>query len=88
MSRAATPPVVDPETARIADRNLELFRGFNQAILDDPDRLGEIPNGVHLVLLPEDDPEMFEVNLRIGLDAARRGEDVYLRHVTRDGRPK
>jgi hypothetical protein len=88
MSRTATPPAVDPETAHVADRSLELFRGFNEAMLDDPNRLSEIPNGVHLVLLPEDDPEMFEVNVTIGLSAARRGENVYLRHVTRDGRPK
>jgi Family of unknown function (DUF5647) len=85
---ATTPTEIDPRTAKIVNRNLELTHGFTQAMLDNPELLNDVPNGVHLVLLPEDDPEMFEVNLRIGLDAARRGENVYLRHVTRDGRPK
>jgi hypothetical protein len=87
MSTTARDAVVDTETAHIMDRNLDLSHGFAQAILDDPALLSEVPNGVTLVLLPKDDPEMFEINLKIGMDAARRGENVYLRQVTRDGRP-
>jgi hypothetical protein len=85
---ATTSVDVDTQTAKVVDRNLELTRGFTQAMLDDPALLQSIPNGVQLVLLPEDDPVMFETNLTIGLDAARRGENVLLRHVTHDGRPK
>ena len=88
MTSPTQPLAIDPKTARIAERNLDLFRGFHEALLDDPERFHEIPKDAHLVLLPEGDPELFEVNLGLGIRAARRGENVYLRHVTHDGRPK
>lgn len=87
MSTAAPVTDIDPATAAIMDRNLELSHGFTDVMVRDPQLLAEIPDGCTLVLLPKDDPEMFEVNLRIGMDAARRGENVYLRQVTREGRP-
>jgi hypothetical protein len=62
-------------------RNISLSFDFAKAIVDDPTILEEIPDGATLVLLPDDDPELSRENLRLGVEAAERGENVYIRHV-------
>jgi hypothetical protein len=69
------------------ERNLDLARDHLQAILDNPDLLDEIPDGATVVLLPAGDPELFETNLRIAVSRARQRDNVYLRHVGREGTP-
>lgn len=64
------------------ERNVTLSFEFAKSIIDDPAILEEIPDGATLVLLPDDEPELARENLRIGVMAAKRGEDVYFRHVT------
>lgn len=46
-------------------RNLELARGFFGHLLDHPDALEDIPSGTHVVLVPEDDPELADANLEV-----------------------
>ena len=43
--------------------------------------LDEIPNGVTLVLVPTDDPEVARREVEHGLAILGRGKDVYFRHV-------
>jgi hypothetical protein len=62
-------------------RSLELSRRWAKAILEDPDLLDEIPDGCDLELLPDDDLELAELNVELGLAALRRGFNVYFRHV-------
>ena len=52
-----------------------------QSVIDDPSVLDQIPNHASIVLLPQDDPEQFEANLAMAMDAARKGKNVYLKQV-------
>ena len=85
---ATTESAVDPRTAAAVDRNLDLVRGYMQAQLEDPSNMEQVPEGAHTILLPDDDPEWFEYNLQSVINSLRRGNNVYARHVTKDGRPK
>jgi hypothetical protein len=67
--------------AGFSDRNITLSFEFAKSIIDDPAILDEIPEGATLVLLPENEPDLAKENLRLGLEAAERGENVYIRHV-------
>lgn len=81
---AQTPawPTPSPEvTARAIGHIAELTR----AVLADPTLLDQIPNGVTLVLLPDDDPELAAEQVEAGLFAVREGRDVLFRHVRRAG---
>jgi len=62
-------------------RSLELSRRWAKAVLADPALLDGIPDGCDLELLPDDDPELAELNVELGLAALRRGFNVYFRHV-------
>jgi hypothetical protein len=79
---------VSPETAASVNRNLELVHGYISAQLEDADNMEQVPEGAETILLPDDDPEWFEHNLRMVETALRGGVNVYARHVTKDGRPK
>jgi len=65
------------------ERALDLSFEFAEEILADPSILDEIPNGITLVLIPDDDPELATAKIAGGLTAVRRGEDVLFRHVRR-----
>jgi hypothetical protein len=68
--------------ANVTDgRDDEVWTTFLHSIVDDPTILDDIPNGSTVVLIPDDDPELAELNLQSGLDSARRGADVYIRHI-------
>jgi hypothetical protein len=72
------PESLDPISEQIVGQTFDLAR----AVVADPSILDEIPNGCTLVLLPQDADEAFvEANLAIALRAARRGRNVYIRHV-------
>ena len=72
------------ETATTAtDRDTDLWVEFTHAIIDDPSILDDIPQGSTVALIPDDDPELAEVNLQKAIESARRGSDVYIRHVSR-----
>lgn len=73
MSDVASPRTIQSDT--------DLWVEFTQSIVDNPAILEDIPNGSTVVLIPDDNPELAETNLQRGLNAARRGADVYIRHV-------
>lgn len=75
---------ISPEAQRLARRGLSLLQQFTQAMIADDDVGDEVPHGVTLVLIPDDD-ELAEVNLRSAVDAAHRGKNVYIRHMYRVG---
>lgn len=76
---------IDQDT--LVKKQLNLSRRFTLAIHDNPALLEEIPDGVTLVLLPDDDPAFAEANMEIGLGELRRGKNVYFRHVRLDELP-
>ena len=76
----ATPRLTPAEKAQ-SDRRVELNIRFLEAGLIDTSLLEDIPRGVTFFLLPDDDPAFVEQEIAFAADAARRGEDVYLRHV-------
>lgn len=79
MSSNATP--LESVEQDALGRDTELWSGFLRSIVDDPAVLDDIPGGAAVVLLPDDDPELAEINLQRSLEAARSGTDVYIRHV-------
>lgn len=68
------------QDARIA-RNMEWMHEFLQSILADPDILDEIPEGAGVFLLPDDDPELAEANLKGAERSRQRGYPVYVRRM-------
>lgn len=67
----------------VIHRNVELGIIFTDGIIDGT-ITDDVPAGVTLALLREDDPDLLEENLQIGISAMRRGEDVYFRYVRRE----
>ena len=63
------------------DKRLELVRRFTLAGFEDTSIFESIPYDVMLFLLPDDDDEFVEHEIRIGARAAKRGENVYFKHV-------
>ena len=62
-------------------RGIELNVDFTRAIFENPDILDDIPNGVLLVLIPPDDPELAAREIESGIAWLHQGADVYFRHV-------
>ena len=85
-ARTATTPappsdaITDDDRAQ-ATKDLELTRRFTLAIFADPSLGDQIPDGVVLELIPEGDPTQLQVALRRGIEAVRRGHDVYFKHI-------
>ena len=71
----------EAEAAGQVDKRLELVRRFILAGFVDPTRFDDIPRGVLLFLLPDDDPAFVEREIAAGTASARRGKDVYFRHI-------
>ena len=82
MSTKAQSPALDVNEG-ITERAIDLVFDFGDAILADPGILEGIRDGVTLVLVPDDDPELAASKIAGGLRAVQRGEDVYFRHVRR-----
>lgn len=73
---------VDKQTVkRFADRNADLALAHIEAILADTSLLDEIPNGAHLIWLPDDDPGLAAYNRTIGERREREGKTVLYRRV-------
>ncbi len=75
-------PTTAPSIEGAAEKNLDLAFDLFEAAFNDPMLLVDVPQGATLVLMPDDDPELFAANIEIGLAALRRGENVYFRHVS------
>lgn len=72
---------VDPTAQSRVTRNIDALHHFMQAALDEPSMLKEIPSGADLVLLPDDDPELADANLRGGIELVRQGRNITFHHV-------
>jgi hypothetical protein len=70
----------DSETVDRIDRYFEVVSDFVQAVFDDPSLLDESPDGSNLVFVPENDPELADVNLQGAERMARAGHAVHVYH--------
>ena len=80
MADQATEPD-DGAPDALTQRAISTTFDFTRAIFADPSILDDIPDGVMLVLIPDDDPELAAAEIEEGFAAVRRGEDVYFRHL-------
>jgi hypothetical protein len=62
-------------------KQIILTADFIEAAFDDASVLAGIPDGVLLILLPEDDQSFLEESISLGIDAVREGRDVVFRHT-------
>ncbi|MBI5748150.1 MAG: hypothetical protein HZA00_03420 [Nitrospinae bacterium] len=71
----------------IIERNIELSAEFSRYIFEHPEIEEKIPVDAEIVLLPEFDRELKELNLKLGKEMESKGEKVvYV--VIKDIRPK
>jgi hypothetical protein len=59
----------------MVEKNLELQYHLMMQLLQEPDSI-DIPDGAETVLLPEDDAELREANLKLGRRRERQGKQV------------
>lgn len=78
---ATMPAQAEIGTSAFDRRTIDLGFDLLDAALDDPRVLDDIPNGAVLVDLPTDEPEYVERAIAMGIDAIRKGRDVYFRHL-------
>ena len=78
-----TTAATKPRAYGLVERAIDLSFDFGTLILNDPSILDDIPNGVTLVLIPNDDPELAATKIALGIESIHRGEDVYVRHFRR-----
>ncbi len=72
---------IDVDSPEQVSKRLDLDRRFLLAGLEDAAIFEGIPQDVRLFLLPDDDPAFVENEIAAGAALARRGHDVYFRHV-------
>lgn len=77
----AVAPTTAPDTQEHIDNRWDLHQRFLQAAIADPALFADIPFGVVLFLLPDDDPSFVERELVVGADAVRRGKNVYFKQI-------
>jgi len=59
-------------------KNLILSHEFDLYVLEHPEILEEIPEHAKIVLLPEDDPELAEINLRMAEENQKPRQPIVL----------
>lgn len=85
-TRAAEATGIDAQA--VIDRGLDLLQRHLALAFEDPDGVLGPPSVPPItVLLPIDDPEVFEDGLRTAAALAREGQNIYLCHVDGEGRP-
>jgi len=57
-------------------KNLDLHAEFMRYAFENPDVLNIIPKGSRLVILPEDDPQLYEENLKVVKDSQKKNIPV------------
>ena len=62
----------------ITKKNLDLHAEWMKYIFENPDVLDTIPKGAVLVILPEDDKELYEENYRILEENKKKGIPVFV----------
>lgn len=58
----------------VVEKNITLSFEFERYILEHPEILEQIPNGARVVLLPQDDPELYRINLESAQKAPQVNE--------------
>ncbi len=58
----------------IVSENLDLLNEFMKLAFDNPQILDEIPSDSELIILPENDPELFDANLKIKKSLEKKGQ--------------
>ena len=57
-------------------KNLDLHAEWMRYVFDNPDVLDRIPKGAVLVILPEDDPELYAENAKVVEATKKKGVSV------------
>ncbi len=57
-------------------RNLDLLNEFMKIAFDQPEILDKIPKESELIILPENDPELYAANLKIKQSLEEEGKKV------------
>ncbi len=57
-------------------RNLDLHAEWMRYVFDNPDVLDQIPKGAVLVILPEDDPDLYAENIKVVEESRSKGVPV------------
>jgi len=59
-------------------RNLDLLNEFMKIVFDQPEILDKIPKESELIILPENDPELYAANLKIKQSLEEKGKKVVI----------
>lgn len=62
----------------IIKKNLDLHAEWMKYVFENPDMLDKIPKGATLVILPEDDKELYEENCRVLEEEKKKGNTVFV----------
>jgi hypothetical protein len=62
----------------IVRKNLDLHAEWMKYIFENPDVLDKIPKGAVVVILPEDDKELYEENYRVLEENKNKGIPVFV----------
>lgn len=65
----------------IFSKNLILSTEFDRYILEHPEITEKIPSNAQIVFLPEDDPELCRINLKIAERQREEGQQVVYVHI-------
>lgn len=57
-------------------KNLLLGMEFDKYLIEHPALIEKIPQGAYVVLLPEDDSDLFKANMRLARKRLKEGEKV------------
>lgn len=83
VSRAEKQMPVAPADERVIGQGFDLLR----SLIADPTLLEQLPDGATIAIIPEDDPEVAQINLEAAGRAAQKGKDTYYHFIGSDGRP-
>jgi hypothetical protein len=75
FERVAPPENAAP-SADVVERSIDLAFELATAVLDNPELLDRVPDGMALALLPPEDPEVAQANTELGNLFAHRGFPV------------
>ena len=70
----------------IVRKNLDLINEFMQFAFDSPDILDQIPPGSELIILPENDPELYKANQETLEGLKRQGKSYTVVHMRKPER--
>ena len=68
----------DLKKKELFHKNLMLSHEFDLYVLEHPEILDEIPNHAKIVLLPDDDPELAEINLKMAKETKEPSQHIVL----------